>query len=145
MAADMGTLKIGTAERVVDPAGLRARLEQPGSQGWVCFTDRVVAWSGAAPSLGGHVLAAEIALRDGRTSLHVRLEGGAWEVRELERQDGDTHRIQLRTHLAQGPHEGPFRPEALRYEVWWRAEEREEGVRTWAPFAARFAGFEGAR
>ncbi len=145
MSEDVGTLNIGATERIVDPAALLARLGHPGSQGWACFTDRVEAWNGSPPESLVGLLAAEVALADTRTSLHVRFEAGAWEVRELQRQEGDVHRVQMCTHLAQGPHVGTFRPVALRYEVWWHAEVRDEGLRTWAPFAARFAGFEGGR
>ena len=146
MNTDTGRLRVDAAERFDDPERLRLRLVQPGSQGWICFTDRVEAWSGDVGGVGhGHVISAEVALADGRTSLHARLAGGIWEVRELVREDEGEDRVQARSYLAQGPHQGAFRPQALRYEVWWRAETREEGIRAWAPLAARFVGLEGER
>ena len=112
-----------------------AFLDAQDGDGWLCTTDRAVRWP-ASQRPGGSPLAAELALKDGR-SLHLRQHGAIWRAWLLSDRLGD------------GPHlavDEAFlsteRPARLTYRSWWRLEPGDDEVEVWRPFAARLLGWE---
>jgi|GEM_PF-4129985 len=127
---------------VAEPAELRKLMAKWVGAGWVAWTDRVERW---APStdVERRPVAAEVALEEAGTSVHVRAEGGGWQVavlRETVDEAGDHWGFldRFETTLARQA-DGGRAPRAS-YRTWWAPTTRD-GLVELRPFASRYVGW----
>ncbi len=132
-------------ESIQDHALVRAALNQPGAQGWICTTDRVLAVDDAGEIPLGRVISAELALPDGQ-SIQLRQHGGGWLLTRLIESDEGEPVLSFDQRFESSREGGAWR---MAYRSYWRQEPtgsaQVEPIMVWRPWVAAFRGWDSRR
>ncbi len=134
------------SERLDDAVQVLAALRSPGAQGWICYTDQVLAVDDAGDIPAGRVLSAELLRADG-VSVNLRQQGECWALTSLAESDQGEPVLFFDQGFESSRTGGAWR---MSYRCYWAlAPGLEEGAglaaRTWSPWVAAFRGWERQR
>lgn len=139
-STEAGGVDVHAVESLETPAAVRARIVAFSAQeGWLCFTDRVEAFSKqqSLPDLDGSVvLYGELV--SGRRSLHIRQNGSEWTAREIVRSEATDCAVVFERFVPTRETTRAFAH--VTYETFWRVDKSAgDELR---PYVSRFAGFD---